>query len=114
MNTTYYGEIVAEIAINLSPIINCANDNKLPKTDLSAKEMIRDICADAARIFYNLEDLSGEHFIDWTKALCHYCKALHSFILDGRMPAMADMISMVANSMDATRADRVEQAKALL
>ncbi|MDW3210297.1 MAG: hypothetical protein R8N23_10545 [Reichenbachiella sp.] len=73
--------------------------------------MICDISADAGRIFDRLEDLSGEHFIDWRKALEHYSDALRSFVLGGRMPCTADMISMAAKSMDISRAERLALAK---
>lgn len=114
-NTMYYGEIVAQIAGRLYSINEHANDNNLPmKQDMSMEDMICDISADAGRIFDTLEDLSGEHFIDWRKALVHYSDALRSFILAGRIPGLADMISMAAKAMDISRAQRLAQAKELL
>ena len=113
-NTLYYGEIVARIAGRLHSL-NHANDNEIPSAkDMSMEDMICDVSADAGRVFDAFEDLSGEHFIDWRKALVHYSDALRSFILDGRMPAMADMISMAAKAMDISRAERVAQAKKVL
>lgn len=110
-NTLYYGEIVARIAGRLYSL-NHANDNPIPsQKDISMEDMICDVSADAGRIFDSLEDLSGEHFIDWKKALEHYSDALRSFILNGRKPMMADMISMAAKAMDITRAERVTKAK---
>ncbi|MEQ9230484.1 MAG: hypothetical protein RIF46_07350 [Cyclobacteriaceae bacterium] len=112
--TLYYGEIVARIAGRLYSL-NHANDNHLPEyQDMSMEDMICEVSADAGRIFDSLEELSGDHFIDWRKALEHYSDALRSFILDGRMPSMADMISMAARAMDISRAERLEKAKQLL
>jgi len=114
-NTLYYGEIVARIAGRLYSIDEHANDNNLPfRQDISMEDMICDISADAGRIFDCLEDLSGEHFIDWRKALEYYSDALRSFILAGRMPCMADMISMAAKSMDVSREERLAMAKEVL
>ena len=114
-NTLYYGEIVARIAGRLYSITQHANDNNLSiKQDISIEDMICDISADAGRVFDTFEDLSGEHFIDWHKALEYYSDALRSFVLGGRMPCMADMILMAASSMDQSRAERLAEAKALL
>ncbi|MDW3191273.1 MAG: hypothetical protein R8G66_02880 [Cytophagales bacterium] len=113
-NTLYYGEIVARIAGRLYSL-NHANDNEIPSSkDMSMEDMICDVSADAGRVFDSLEELSGEHFIDWRNALEYYSDALLSFILDGRMPTMADMISMAAKAMDISRAERVAKAKSVL
>ncbi|MEQ9264169.1 MAG: hypothetical protein RLN81_03045 [Balneolaceae bacterium] len=115
MNTTlYYGEIVARISGKLYSI-NRANDYEvLLKKDMSFEDMLCDISADAGRVFDTFEDLSGEHFIDWRKALDHYADALCSFILSGRMPTMADMITMATKSMELSRAECLTNAKAVL
>jgi len=113
-NTLYYGEIVARIAIRLSSL-NHANDNQLPpQKDVSLEDMICDLSADSGRIFDQLEDLSGEHFIDWLSALEHYSDAIRSFILNGRMPSTVDMISMASKSIEVSRAKRLDKAKQLL
>ncbi len=114
-NTLYYGEIVARIAVKLQPIINHSNDNNpLHQSDTSIEDIICDISADAGRVFDTFEDLSGEHFIDWQKALNYYANSLRSVLLDERIPSMADLISMAAKSMDISRSEKVAKAKDLL
>ncbi|KOF04159.1 hypothetical protein OB69_04045 [Roseivirga seohaensis subsp. aquiponti] len=105
-NTLYYGQIVARIAGRLYSINHHSNDNSwLNDHGMSMEDVICDVCADAGRVFDCLEDLSGEHFIDWSQALDHYSRTLLKSMTDGRIPCMADMISMAANSMDHSRAD---------
>ncbi|GEM_PF-3535906 len=115
-NTYYYGEIVARIAGKLYSLTNDhVNDNDVSqKRDISFEDMICDISADAGRVFDTLEDLSGEHFIDWPKALDYYSNSLRAFIKTDRRPNMVDMISMAAKSMDVSRGESVAEAKTLL
>lgn len=99
-NSLYYGEIVAKISCHLyqnpehkaqiSQVINTEND-----TD----NTIWTLCADAAKVFDAIEDLSGEHFIDWNDALDHYADQVLEHLLDGRAPNIIDLISIASASV---------------
>lgn len=109
--TYYYGEIVARISGKLYPIMEC--DTQLTKVkDISLEDIICEISADAGRVFDRLEDLSGEHFIDWSKALDIYANDLRRFMLCGNVPNMADMISLAAQSLEHARSKQLEKLRA--
>jgi len=111
----YYGEIVARISGKLYSAINITDSNIfLKENDLTNEDMICSISADAGRVFDCLEDLSGEHFVNWNHALDNYIKVLHGAISDGRTPNMADMMSMATTSIDQSRAIRLKEAIDLL
>ena len=106
----YYGEIVAKISGQLFSI----KEDEIPKMsqrDATMEEIICGVSADAARVFDTFEDLSGEHFIDWHKALEDYAKSLRDFINTGTVPTMADLITLAAYSLDQTR---TKQLKAVI
>ena len=104
-NKYYYGEIVAKIAAKLFP---CVKSKDQLSVSLNENDNLEDalcgLCADAGRIWDSFEDLSGEHFIDWKTALDEFSNRLSTFIVQGRVPSMADMMSMAVNSMEQTRA----------
>ncbi|MFY0689063.1 MAG: hypothetical protein JXQ90_17970 [Cyclobacteriaceae bacterium] len=100
-NTLYYGEMVAKISALLH-----RNPDHLKRIDhvmcedQSTQDTIWTICADAGKVFDTIEDLSGEHFIDWHTALEHYAQEVQDFILLGKRPQVRDMISMAARSIE--------------
>lgn len=104
-NNLYYGEIAAKISAHLYQQPELINELEL----LMGQELEDDgssvwtICADAARIFDSLEDLSGDHYIDWQRALDHYADELLDHILMGQIPHMVDMVSMASRSIQHAR-----------
>lgn len=101
----YYGEIVAKITSHLfkSP----AHIETLERTISTREddgETIFTICADAARVFDTLENLSGEHFIDWNCALDYYATQILGHMLEGGTLHLADMISIASVSIQHARA----------
>lgn len=105
----YYGEIVARISGQLFNI----TDLQVPQIslrDTTMEEMICSVSADAARVFDTFEDLSGEHYIDWHKALENYAISLRKFIYTGSVPTMGDLITIAAASLDTTRTEQLSSA----
>jgi len=102
-NTYYYGEIVAKLAGRVFPVLKQKTDLSFSENE-NAQDAICSLCADAGRVWNTFEDLSGEHFIDWQKALDEYSDQLRNFILKGQLPSMADLMSMSVRSMDMHRA----------
>ena len=103
-NTLYYGEIVAKISAHLFN-----HPEQIARFDLIVNAEYDDgattiytLCADAARVFDTIENLSEEQFIDWHKALDFYADELLDRLLIGRKPYMIDMISMAARSIENT------------
>ncbi|MEO9804787.1 MAG: hypothetical protein ABJF04_16140 [Reichenbachiella sp.] len=89
----YYGEIVAKISYHLY-------QNPEHKTQISQvmgresedEDKVHTLCADAARVFDTLEDLAGEHFIDWSKALDCFADEILDHLLNGKIPQIMDLI----------------------
>lgn len=108
----YYGEIAARISCQLYGL--CSTNLKLQcGPDETMEDTICSISADAARVFDSLEDLSGEHYIDWNKALNQYSKSIREYLLMGNVPTMADLILMAANSLNQCRAEQLSKMKKL-
>ena len=108
-NTLYYGEMVARISgfIHHDPITLSRLENKLRMSgEMPDKNTLWTICADAAQVFDKIEDLSGEHYIDWHKALDIYSDKLRDILLNGTAPSMADLIALASSSIQ-----EVEQPK---
>lgn len=103
MNTLYYGEIVAKISGHLH-----MNPNNIRRIDVAMKKQkdhqdtIYTLCADAARIFDRLEDLSSDHFIDWHKASDIYAEKILDHLLCGNKPHIINLISIAVNSIEAS------------
>jgi hypothetical protein len=108
MNSTlYYGEMVARISgfLHHDPITLSRLENKLRMSgEMPDKNNLWTICADAAQVFDKIEDLSGEHYIDWHKALDIYSDKLRDVLLNGTAPSMADLIALASSSIQESRA----------
>ena len=99
IQTLYYGEIAARISCQLVSI--CSTNLRLQNdAEESIEDTICSISANAARVFDSLEDLSGEHYIDWNKALDSFALTIREHLLQGEVPTMADMILMAAKSLN--------------
>lgn len=103
-NSLYYGEIAAMISgklhqnpDHLTRISNTINHSE------NSTDSIWTICADAAKVFDKIEDLSGEHYIDWHNALENYSCYMLDFLLSGRKPNVVDMISMTTLSIESAK-----------
>ncbi len=103
-NTLYYGEIVAKISARLhqNPDHMVRITNMMSK-EKNSNDSIWTLCADAAKVFDSIEDLSGEHFIDWHKAIDHYAQEVLDSLLIGGKLDIVDMVSMVARSIEDSR-----------
>lgn len=104
-NSMYYGEIVARISGHLTqkPEYILRINQTLNTSNERETESIWTICVDAGRVFDRLEDLSGEHFINWMDAVDHYSDEVLNYLLSGRKPFIVDMISMAARSIESNR-----------
>lgn len=104
MYSLYYGEIAALMAARLFQ-----NPDHAKHIEHSMNELEKDgdtiwsMIATAARVFDTIEDLSGELFVDWHKALQHYSDAMLDHLLNGQKPGTIDMVAMASRSIaDAT------------
>ncbi len=103
-NTLYYGEIAAKISGKLHQ-----NPDHLPRITYTINQVenntdsIWTLCADAAKVFDKIEDLSGEHYIDWHNALENYSVFMLDYLLSGRKPNVVDMISMTTLSIESAK-----------
>jgi len=102
-NNLYYGEIAAKISAHLyqnpqhiSQINDCIES-------FSESDTIWTLCADAARVFDTIEELSEERFVDWHEALEDYSAEILDFILDGQKPNLIDMVSLASQSIQNVR-----------
>lgn len=103
-NTLYYGEMVAKISARLHQNPDhIARINRMINKEKNINDSIWTVCADAAKVFDSIEDLSGEHFIDWHKAIDRYAQEVLDFLLIGRKLHVVDMVSMVARSIEDSR-----------
>ena len=110
-HTHYYGEIVARIARGLYSIDEYLIEKNLAKSDdKNGEDLICEISADAARVFDHLEDLSGEHVINWRQALDYYIIALREFISSGQIPVIVDLILIASNSIGKSSAMDVSKS----
>lgn len=100
-DTLYYGEIVARIAgqIHQNPE-HLLRINYTLSQDNGHGDTIWTLCADAGRVFDKIEDLSGEHHINWYKALDIYAGELLDYLLGGSKPHIIDMVSLVVRSLE--------------
>ena len=114
MNNSYYGyEIAAKIATRLS---------KDPEQVALIKQVIKDehennadiltaVSADATRVFDTIEDLSGEQFVDWQKALELYANEILNHLLKGWKPSIIELISMAARSIECTIPEKTQEQR---
>lgn len=104
-NSHYYGEIAAKISAHLfqNPDLIMELDLVMNRDQESEGTTLWTISADAARVFDTIEDLSGEHFIDWHRALEFYAEKLLDHLLTGETPHTVDMISMASLSLQDAR-----------
>ena len=103
-NSLYYGEIAAKISAHLyqNPDQIMEIDLILSQEDDKNDQTLWTICADAARVFDTIENLSEEHFIDWHEALDNYADGLLDHLLQGETPNIIDMVSMASESIQNT------------
>ncbi|MEQ8470025.1 MAG: hypothetical protein RIC35_02515 [Marinoscillum sp.] len=103
MNTLYFGEIVAKLSAHIH-----GNPDKVKRItatlDQFSQDSIWTICSDAARVFDKIEDLSGEHFINWHQALEIYADYILNHLLSNRQLNIVDMISLASKSIQDSRA----------
>ncbi|WP_422355323.1 hypothetical protein [Roseivirga pacifica] len=110
-NTLYYGEMVARISgfIHHDPVTLSRLENKLRMSgEMPDKNNVWTICANAAQVFDKIEDLSGEHYIDWHKALDIYSDKLRDVLLNGTAPSLADLIALASSSIQESRATKAD------
>jgi len=102
-NSLYYGEIVAKISYHLyqNPD-HKANISHLMSKESDTEDSIWTLCADAARVFDAIEDLSDEHFIDWHAALDHFADEILNHLLLEKVPHIIDLVSMACRSIENT------------
>ncbi|WP_268123923.1 hypothetical protein [Roseivirga pacifica] len=112
-NTMYFGELVAKISgyMHHDPcIVKMLHQNLKNSQGNHAKDELWTICSDAAMVFDKIEDLSGEHFVDWHKALDTYIQKLLNFLLKGTIPAMTDFVALVSNSIEECRVTQCDKS----
>ena len=100
-NTLYYGEIVAKISSKLHQ--NPAHVKRIENVMSNQQEhqdTIYTLCADAARVFDKIENLSSDHYIDWHKASDIYAQNMLNYLLSGKKPNVIDMVSMTTRSIE--------------
>ncbi len=104
-NSLYYGELSAKIALGLgqSPDQIAQINNAINNEENIRGTAIYRICADAARVFDAIEDLSGELFVDWHKAVDLYADELLDHLTKGEIPHIIDLVSMASASIQGTR-----------
>lgn len=99
-NYLYYGEIAARISAKLyvnfdevTTLHDVVSDPDNPDGNLCI------LCADAARVFSQIEDLCSDHFIDWPAALDEFTELLRDHLLSGVKPTIPDMVTIAAQSI---------------
>ena len=99
-NTLYCSEISAQISAYLHK--NPDHVERIAhvmQRSHDPHENVITLCAEAARVLDTIEDLSGEHFIDWHEVYDHYANAVLDHLLMVRVPTIADLILMAAQSL---------------
>ena len=111
--TAYYGEIVAKISarLNQNPDHVSRISQVMANYQNDTGETIWTICAEAGRVFDQIEDLSSEHIVDWHQASDHYAGQVLDHLLSGNKPHIIDMVSMVARSIETARASHFQVSK---
>ncbi len=111
--TAYYGEIVAKISAHLhqNPDHIFRISQVMENQQCDTGDTAFTVCAEAARVFDQIEDLSSEHLIDWHLASDHYANQLLDHLLSGNKPHIVDMVSMVARSIEQTRDGHFQTSK---
>ncbi|MDN5215564.1 hypothetical protein QQ020_26035 [Fulvivirgaceae bacterium BMA12] len=113
-NCFYYGyEIAAKISARLSKISEQITWLDHAAKDENGDDIIYTICAEATKVFDTIEDLSGEIFVDWHKALDLYADKILDHLLKGRKPTIVQLISMAAHSIENTIPDTSEKREPL-
>lgn len=104
-NLYYYGEIVAKISgvLHQNPDHIERINQFMNKTNYNGDTLLT-LCAEAARVFDKIEDLSGEHFIDWHRATDNYAFKILDHLLMGKTLNTVDMISLSTRSIESVRA----------
>ncbi len=102
-NSLYYGEIAAYISSKL--VENPDNKTRIDHvmSNQSEGDTIWTLCAEAAKVFDKVEDLSGEHFVNWYKAVDVFSQEMLDYLLSGKKPTIVDMVSMTARSIENSR-----------
>ena len=99
----YYGEIVARISgtLNADPEKTATIHRMMRQQNQT--DTIWTICADAGKVFNQLEDIAEEHFIDWQKAVDCYAHSIKHRFLIGNIPNKLDMLSLATNSIECAK-----------
>lgn len=100
-NTLYYGEIVAKISSKLHQ--NPAHIKRIEYVmgkGQQPQDTVYTLCADAAKVFDSIENLSSDYYVDWHKASDIYAKKMLDCLLSGKKPNVLDMVSMTAHSIE--------------
>jgi hypothetical protein len=99
-NSLYYGEIVAKISgvLHQNPD-HIMRINKFMSNDNYNGATLLTLCADAAKVFDKIEDLSQEHFIDWHNAVENYSLEILDYLLSGQKLNIIDITSLTTRSI---------------
>ena len=111
-NTAYYGEIVAKISAHLHQSTDhITRITRVIDSHPDTGDTIWTVCAEAGRVLDQIEDLSGEHLIDWHQVSDSYAGQVLDHLLSGNKPYMVDFVSMVARSIEASRASHFQSSQ---
>ena len=114
MSNSYYGyEIAAKIAVHLSKDSEqvALIEHAIKDEHGDCSDIIASMSADATRVFDTIEDLSGELFVDWPKALDLYADEILKHLLKGWKPSIVELISMAARSIEKTLPEDTEEQR---
>ena len=99
-NFMYYGEMVARISAYLH---NRPEHRQPPEETIEIGHRpprnFWALCADAAKIFKQVEDLCDDIQIDWHLAVEGYARELDSFLQNGQEPNVLELYQMTARSI---------------
>lgn len=96
-NFMYYGEMVAKISASLHDQMSVVN--KLEGANQGYRFWT--LCADAAKVFKQVEDLCDELEVNWPKAVEDYANKLSAELHAGRNLSIIDLYYLCARSIEA-------------
>lgn len=99
----YYGELCAMISHQVTQISNDPWEvHKVFQENGEDNGCFYSLCADAAKIFDEIENTCDEHFLDILKAVEFYALALRKHLLKGKIPWPLELYKMAISSIEKT------------
>lgn len=96
----YYGETVALISkVMHEDPTKCLKIAQTINDKMQSFENTSTLCAQAGRVFHQIEDVCEDHFLDWDAIINRYALKIRNALMGGKVPNAIEFSAMAIQSI---------------